>query len=121
MLKPWPIFVKIAHTPAFLKKLTPKKSAIKLIAREAEEFERTYLKLAPNRSATSDDLRSSFQEVRGLIAGKKYIDGLNLLAKIIDGNPQNPEAVNLMGEIYERLGKTAEAVELQNMATQLSG
>ena len=114
------IFVKIANTPAYLKKLNPQKSEIKLIERDAQEFEQIYFKLVQHKSVAAENDVQPFQKIRELISEKKFIDGLNLLAKIIDENPQNPEAVNLMSEIYERLGKTTEAVELQNMAKQLS-
>ncbi len=114
------IFVKIAHSPTFLELPNLQKTKIKLIEQDAQEFEQIYFNLVQHKSvAAGDDIRA-FQEIRELISEKKFIDGLNLLAKIIDENPQHPEALNLMGEIYERLGKTTEAVELQNMAKQLS-
>ena len=114
------IFVKIANSPTFLAQPNSQKSEIKLIEQDAQEFEQIYFKLVQHRSVTAEKDMQAFQEIRELISEKKFIDGLNLLAKIIDENPQHPEALNLMGEIYERLGKTTEAIELQNMAKQLS-
>lgn len=115
------LFVEIAHTPACLKKLNPQKSNIKLIARDAEEFEEIYLKFISNRAVAADNPEPIFHEIRELVSEGEYIDGLNLLAKIIDKNPQNPEALNLMGEIYDRLGKADEAEKLQEMAKQFTG
>ncbi|MCH8021391.1 glycosyltransferase [candidate division KSB1 bacterium] len=114
------IFVKIANSPTFLEQPNSQKSEIKLIEQDVQEFEQIYFKLVQHKSVAAGDDMRAFQEIRELISEKKFIDGLNLLAKIIDENPQHPEALNLMGEIYERLGKTTEAVELQNMAKQLS-
>ena len=114
------IFVKIANSPTFLELPNLQKGKIKLIEQDAQEFEQIYFKLVQHKSVAAADDIKTFQEIHELISEKKFIDGLNLLAKIIDENPQHPEALNLMGEIYERLGKTTEAVELQNMAKQFS-
>jgi glycosyltransferase involved in cell wall biosynthesis len=112
------IFIRVAGSSSFFEKLKPQKNEMKLIAQDAAEFEEIYFGLARNNSVAGDE--PALQKIRDLISAKKFIDGLNLLSGIIEKNPRNPAALELMSEIYARLGKTGEAVKLQNLAKQFS-
>ncbi|MCG8604152.1 tetratricopeptide repeat protein [bacterium] len=57
-----------------------------------------------------------FQRGQHLVRSGNMVEGLNVLAKLLDIDPNHTETVKLIGKVYNRLGKKEKAKQMKRLA-----
>jgi glycosyltransferase involved in cell wall biosynthesis len=125
------IFAELANDPAVLQRLKPRADKIKLIADEAQELEAEFYRVIDNRvsataaialrqAAEQNRIDLLFDQGRELVRQNNVVDGMAMLARLLDLKPNHPPTLHLMGEIYYRLGKQDEARQMWQLAMAAS-
>lgn len=123
------LFGKISDDPAILQRLKPDRRKIKLVAQEAKELEAVFLKFhyskhaapaapvkPPHQFAERNRVDVLFEQGRNLIKEGKLLDGMEVLSRLLDLKPNHSPTLQLMGDVYHRLGKETEARQMWQLA-----
>ncbi len=67
-------------------------------------------------SSESEKVHSLFQKGSHLIKAGKLIDGLEVISQGLELNPQHFDTLQMLGDLYQQLGKEAEAKQMWELA-----
>ncbi len=71
---------------------------------------------AANRASRSADVRRWLSEGRALLEKGELAPGLTILSKILDVDPNHGETIELMSDVYRKMGKQDEAESVRKLS-----
>ena len=132
------IFIKLSTEPSVLQQLDTQAQTIKTIDTEAKEIESEFRRLLDQNdsnkefclSARSEKTTASqseesarierlFKKSSLLVKEGNYIEGSSVLSEILKLDPKHFDSILLLGDLYNKLGKPAQANQLWEIAQSI--
>ena len=120
------LFSEISNGDLGLPGLNPADPSIKLISVEARELDEEFYKARASAKVMADDvnerrliIEAQFLAGKQLLQAGRLAEGLTELAKVLELEPDHPETIQLMGDVYNQLGQRTKAEEMWQTASLL--